>query len=78
MKTVLNWLALGIVVYFACWCVSYLWLVGTDFSHFWEYLVLAWTDPGELPGYLQFVSVVATVLITPGFAWWIRRRSRRV
>ena len=53
------------VIYFATWTTSYLIVFvsrdgGLDFSHYVEYLVLAWTfRGGELPTFIWLFSIIA-------------------
>jgi hypothetical protein len=37
------------------WTLSYIVLVGTDFQHYYDYLYLAWTGPGEIPVFVTSV-----------------------
>ena len=60
---ILCFAVLIVVAYLVSWSVAYVWLVGTDFGYYAEYLRLAWTNPGEIPSFLQFIAIVATTLI---------------
>lgn len=70
-------LAIG---YGVCWTVVYLIVMGGDVRFFFEYLALAWTDPGELPALIQLYSVaLLLVLAVVAFvvAMFRRRNSGR-
>jgi hypothetical protein len=60
----LSIIATAIVAYFLSWSVAYVVLVGWDLGYYWQYLRLAWTNPGELPAFLQIVAIVATLVVS--------------
>src|SRR5712675_659711 len=51
-------------IYAVCWTISYLLLVGWHFEFFFYYLQLAWTSPGEIPAFIQILSIGLTILIS--------------
>ncbi len=63
MSRALSILATAIIAYFLSWSIAYVVLVGWDLKHYWQYLRLAWTDPGELPAFLQICAIVATFVL---------------
>lgn len=63
MKTLISLVTLIAVAYLVSWSIAYLWLMGSDFRYYSEYLRLAWTSPGEIPSFLQIISITATALI---------------
>ena len=69
------YLLLAVVVYFVTWTIAYILLVGPNFRHYVDYLRLAWTNPGEIPAFLQIASIVVTVLLMLLVLLVVRRRS---
>jgi hypothetical protein len=64
-------------VYLAAWTVSYIIFVGIDFQHYFEYLSLAWTGPGEIPAFIQMTSIVLTLFSAACLVGWkivVKRR----
>lgn len=73
MKRVVSILVLAVGVYLTSWSAAYFWIVGSDLEHYGEYLRLAWTNPGEIPAFLQMISIIATVLML--FIFWFLRNK---
>jgi hypothetical protein len=57
-------------VYLIAWTAAYLFFVGTDFQFYLNYLRLAWTEPGEIPTFIQATSLAVTVLVFALFFLW--------
>jgi cyanate permease len=74
MSRTLSIVATAIVAYFLSWSVAYVVLVGWDPEYYWQYLRLAWTNPGELPAFLQIVAIVATFVVS--VLVFVRSRKR--
>jgi hypothetical protein len=74
MSRTLSIVATAIVAYFLSWSVAYVVLVGWDLEYYWQYLRLAWTNPGELPAFLQIVAIVATLVVS--ILVFVRGRKR--
>lgn len=55
--------ATALIAYFLSWSIAYVVLVGWDFEYYWQYLRLAWTNPGELPAFLQIFAIVTTLVV---------------
>ena len=55
--------ATAIFAYFLSWSIVYIVLVGWDLKYYWQYLRLAWTNPGELPAFLQIYAIGATLVV---------------
>jgi len=55
---------IGVVVlaYAVSWSGIYMLVMEGDTRFFLEYLHLAWTSPGELPGLIQMYSLVCTLV----------------
>jgi hypothetical protein len=77
MKAIISTVLMTIVIYFISWSIAYVWLVGSDLTHYWEYLRLAWTNPGETPAFLRMVSVAATILMLLLIFGFIKYRSTK-
>jgi hypothetical protein len=63
MSRTLSIVGTAIVAYFLSWSIAYLVLVGWDLEYYWQYLRLAWTNPGELPAFLQIFAIGATLVV---------------
>ena len=63
MRRTLSIVATAMVTYFLSWSIAYVVLVGWDLEYYWQYLRLAWTNPGELPAFLQAIAIVATLVV---------------
>lgn len=61
--------------YLAAWTVVYLAVMAGDTRYFFEYLVLAWTDPGEIPATINIFALIITA-ITAGITWFVRSRKK--
>ncbi len=71
----MRYLLAPLVGYDLGWTGGYLFIVGTDFRYFLEYLNLAWTGGGEIPTVIQVVAVGGSVA---GLASvWLAGRLRR-
>ena len=62
MKRIATVAGLTVAIYVCSWVLAYVGLLGFDFSNFSQYLKLAWTDPGEIPSYLRFLSLSLTIV----------------
>ena len=62
MSRAFSIVATALVAYSLSWSIAYVVLVGWDLEYYWEYLRLAWTNPGELPAFLQAIAIVATLV----------------
>ena len=60
MRTLLRYSAALVITYFAAWTAAYVFVMGLDLAHYFQYLVLAWTFHGlELPSSVWFFSMLA-------------------
>jgi SNF family Na+-dependent transporter len=78
MSRALSIVATAIVAYFLSWSLAYVVLVGWDLKYYWQYLRLAWTNPGELPAFLQIFAIVATLIVCILVFVFLRMRAGRV
>lgn len=69
----MRWAIEAVVLYLFGWTLCYALIMGTDFSFFAAYLVLAWTSPGEIP---TFINVGAIFLALIGVVALAIRRKR--
>jgi hypothetical protein len=67
---ILKYLGLLSGVYIISWTIVYAVLMNLDFKYYLNYLWLSWTDSGEMPAYIQAVSVIITLLLAMGFMFW--------
>lgn len=76
---VIRALAFLVAVYLACWTVIYGFIMAGDFRYFVDYLSLAWSRPGEIPGLIQLYTVVATlgICLMAGAVLLAMRRWRK-
>jgi hypothetical protein len=83
MRTLLRYAIVLAVVYMAAWTASYAVMFvsrgdGLDFTHFFEYLRLAWTfSGGELPSFIWLFSVIAFLPFAGLAVLLLRRNDRR-
>ena len=63
MTRTLSIVATAIVAYFLSWSIAYVVLVGWNLECYWQYLRLAWTNPGELPAFSQMFAIIATLVV---------------
>lgn len=68
--TIAKFVAVTVVAYATIWTTVYAVFMKFDFSFFAEYFLLAWTGPGEIPAYIQFLSVTITFLTMAGVVSW--------
>ncbi len=66
----LKYIILFFGLYIFLWTVVYAVLMKFDFRYYMSYLWLSWTNPGEMPAYIQMVSVILTLLLAIGFLLW--------
>lgn len=72
MKTLSVIVLAGVLIYLAAWTLAYIWIVGWDFRYFLQYLKLAWTRPGEIPAFIQWIAMGTTVVVIAVLLWWRR------
>jgi hypothetical protein len=83
MKPFLRYAVILAAIYFAAWTVSYAGIFvsrgdGLDFSHYFEYLALAWTfHGGELPAFILLFSVIAFLPLAVLAVYLLRKYERR-
>jgi len=83
MKAFLRYAVILAAIYFAAWTVSYVGIFvsrgdGLDFSHYFEYLTLAWTfHGGELPSFIWLFSVIAFLPLAVLAVYFLRKYERR-
>jgi hypothetical protein len=71
-----------VATYLVTWTLSYVFMFvsrgdGLDFSHFFEYLVLAWTfRAGEVPSFIWLFSVAAFLPLALLVTFLLRRQAR--
>lgn len=75
MKRVLILLVLASIIYFVVWTITYVVLMGFDFKHYMEYFRLSWSNPGEIPAFIRFVSLVATGILLVCVLFWMKLRN---
>ena len=79
MRTLLRYAVVLTAVYFAAWTGSYSVTLfsrgdGLDFTHFFEYLGLAWTfRGGELPSFIWLFSIIAFLPMAGLVVFLLRR-----
>ena len=54
-------LGLFAISYLVSWTIFYGFAMEGDFSYYLEYLLLAWTSPGETPSVLNVFSLIAAL-----------------
>ena len=74
MMTILKSLAVGAIVYAVTWVLTYVLIMRGDMDYLREYLVLSWTNPGEIPALIQFVAALIG-LISGSIAFYIFQRT---
>ncbi len=63
------------LVYFFCWITTYSIIMNFDFRFVRNYFYLSWTGGFELPGYIQAISIIATIIVTPVFLFLYRNKK---
>lgn len=72
--------ALGATVlvasYLLAWTIVYMIIMQGDVGYLFSYLVLAWTDPGEIPAMINLFAVIVglALALAIGIAWVVARR----
>lgn len=59
---IIRYIVLFVGIYIVSWTVIYAVLMKFNFKYYFNYLWLSWTSPGEVPAYIQVVSLILTVL----------------
>ncbi len=83
MRTLLRYAVVLVAVYLAAWTAAYAVMFvsrgdGLDFTHFFEYLGLAWTfSGGELPSFIWLFSVIAFLPLAGLSVFLLRRYDRQ-
>lgn len=83
MKMFFKYAAILAVIYFAAWTLAYVCIFvsrgdGLDFSHYFEYLALAWTfSGGELPLFIWLFSVIAFLPLVVIVVYLLRKHGKR-
>jgi hypothetical protein len=62
--------------YAGAWSAAYLLVMGFDPKHYFEYLILAWSHPGERPAMINFLAVATTGVVLMVSHIVRRRRAR--
>ena len=62
-------------VYLVAWTISYSIMMGFDFRFYFEYLILAWSNPGERPIFIQMISLLITVIVVITYFVLSKRNS---
>jgi hypothetical protein len=70
-----KYLLAALASYALGWTGGYALIMGTVFRYFVEYLQLAWTGGGEIPGFIQLVAVGGSVA-APACVWLVGRMRR--
>lgn len=52
-----------ILCYLVLWFVTYSLVMSFDYKYLLKYFYLSWTSPGEIPAFIQFVSISVLILI---------------
>lgn len=77
MKKFLRYAVALVAIYFATWTAAYALVLGMDFTHYFEYLALAWTNRGlELPSFIWLFSIIS-FLPSAGLAVFLLRRFEK-
>lgn len=75
MKKVIILLASAFIIYFIVWTITYIVLMGFDLKHYIEYFRLSWSNPGEIPAFIRFVSLLATGILLICILFWMKYRN---
>ena len=73
MKFFFTIIAIGLLVYAITWSAAYLVAMGFDLKYYLEYLRLSWTNPGEIPAFIQMTSLIITGVTMVIAFLWLRR-----
>lgn len=65
-----EYVGVSVVIYAIIWTVIYAIFMSFDFRYFAVYFLLSWTGPGEIPAYIQILSITITFLIMHGIVFW--------
>jgi membrane protein implicated in regulation of membrane protease activity len=82
MRTGLKYAAALVTTYLVAWTVAYACMFltrgdGLDFTHYFEYLALAWTfRAGELASFIWAISLMAFLPLGLGTVFVLRRYER--
>ncbi len=80
MMSYLKYVVVLTAAYFVAWTVSYMFMVAgadLDFSHYFEYLTLAWTfSGGELPTFTWLFSIIAFLPLAVLAVRFFRKRKK--
>lgn len=74
MLKIINRLILIVLIYLVSWTVSYSVFMGFDFHYYFEYLHLAWTNPGEKPAFIQITAIVLSI-IAASITFFAKRKN---
>lgn len=67
----------AIVGYIVGWTIDYTVIMRGDFRYFFKYLQLAWTQPGELPTFINLGALTVACIALLGMWGYLRWRRRR-
>jgi len=70
-KDVLRTAVRLILLYICSWSLSYVLLMGFDFRYYLRYLSYAWSGPGELPFFIQVLTLLLCLTFL-GCRWAIK------
>jgi membrane protein implicated in regulation of membrane protease activity len=77
-KTIALHVATIVTCYFVAWTAAYLFIVGTDFAYYFEYLGLFWTLDGfELPSFTGALSIIIAIPLSAVSIWLLRRLLKK-
>jgi hypothetical protein len=57
------------------WFIFYAFFIGEDFNYFFEYLRLAWTNPGEIPTFINIGAISFSAIFTLS-VWWYSQKQK--
>ena len=63
--------------YFVGVTAVYIFIMGLDFSQYYDYLFLAWTSPGERPAFMQWGGFLTAFLSLIG-VWAYSHMGKRI
>lgn len=66
------------LTYLLCWVFTYAFIMDFDFRFIRSYFLLTWSGGLELPGYIQVISVIATIIIAPVLLFFLYIRKSRL
>ena len=69
------------LIYFVTWTILYVLYAGVDLRYYFTFLYYAWTGPGEVPGIIQFYTIlfslveIAMLYVIKTLVSWYKNRQ---